>query len=173
MSAAVVTRYGRNPQNKREWLRPQPSCQFGTCRASISITWLISGQAALRVLQHTGHRRHGRGLILKVFHAEPGSRSAELLAIPGSLAASGANRNLSGSDEPPGRRRAVKALADHMSSPSRSRQRALCVTTYGSVRVVSRRTPWTGTSSAAGAAAGQSRVNPWLWPEAVTLAPKP
>ncbi|MEU4488656.1 hypothetical protein AB0H94_27860 [Streptomyces purpurascens] len=39
------------------------------------------------------------GLILKVLHAEPGSRSAELLAILGSLAASGANQQLPGSDD--------------------------------------------------------------------------
>ncbi|MFC9245708.1 helix-turn-helix domain-containing protein [Streptomyces sp. NPDC057136] len=38
------------------------------------------------------------GLVLKVFHAEPGSRSAELLAILGSLAVSGEGRNLTGSD---------------------------------------------------------------------------
>ena len=39
------------------------------------------------------------GLILKVFHAEPGSRSAELLAILGSLAAPGGNRNPTGADD--------------------------------------------------------------------------
>ncbi|MHA5052613.1 helix-turn-helix domain-containing protein [Streptomyces sp. SD15] len=39
------------------------------------------------------------GLILKVFHAEPGSRSAELLAILGSLAASGESRNQTGADD--------------------------------------------------------------------------
>ncbi|WP_405785197.1 helix-turn-helix transcriptional regulator [Streptomyces sp. NBC_01378] len=38
------------------------------------------------------------GLILKVFHAEPGSRSAELLAILGSLAVSGKGRNPTGPD---------------------------------------------------------------------------
>ncbi|MEV0219850.1 helix-turn-helix transcriptional regulator [Streptomyces sp. NPDC050704] len=39
------------------------------------------------------------GLILKVFHAEPGSRDAELLGILGSLAASDEGRNPTGSDE--------------------------------------------------------------------------
>lgn len=39
------------------------------------------------------------GLSLKLLRAEPGSRSAELLAILGSLAAPGANRNLSDSDD--------------------------------------------------------------------------
>ncbi|KAK1180047.1 helix-turn-helix transcriptional regulator [Streptomyces sp. NBS 14/10] len=38
------------------------------------------------------------GLVLKVFHAEPDSRSAELLAILGSLAASGKGRNPTGPD---------------------------------------------------------------------------
>ncbi|MFI1036009.1 transcriptional regulator, partial [Streptomyces sp. NPDC020951] len=39
------------------------------------------------------------GLILKVLHAEPGSRSAELLAILGSLAAPGTSQHLTGSDD--------------------------------------------------------------------------
>ncbi|MFI1354137.1 hypothetical protein ACH4TV_11220 [Streptomyces sp. NPDC020898] len=39
------------------------------------------------------------GLILKVFHAEPGSRNAELLAILGSLAAPVTNRNPTGADD--------------------------------------------------------------------------
>ena len=39
------------------------------------------------------------GLILKVLHAEPGSRSAELLAILGSLATPDTNPDLSGSDD--------------------------------------------------------------------------
>ncbi|MDQ0948278.1 transcriptional regulator with XRE-family HTH domain [Streptomyces phaeochromogenes] len=39
------------------------------------------------------------GLVLKVFHAEPGSRDAELLAILGSLTATGESPDLTGSDE--------------------------------------------------------------------------